>query len=96
MQSLLPGTVYYCKLVAVNSQGTTESPEASFATAASTAVVPVTPPIPIAFPTVTRNENTTIIVPGGKPAKKAKRPPKKPKKKRGHKLGKKKRPKKKK
>jgi hypothetical protein len=94
MQSLLPGTVYYCKLVAVNSQGTTESPEASFTTAPSTAVVPVTPPIPIAFPTVTRNEDTTIILPSAsKPSKpaKAKKHPKKPKKKKhARKQGKKK------
>jgi hypothetical protein len=92
MQSLLPGTVYYYKLVAVNSQGMTESPEASFTTAASTAVVPTVPPIPIAFPTVTRNEDTTIILPGSNPAKKAKQPPKKQKKKpkkHGRKQGKK-------
>jgi hypothetical protein len=59
LEWLTPGTVYYYKLVAVNSDGTVASPEASFTTAASTVVVQVTPPIPIVFPSGKLEANET-------------------------------------
>jgi DNA-binding beta-propeller fold protein YncE len=64
---LLPGTTYYYKLLAVNQDGTVETPEASFATAAAPGALtsvagPATPLFAVptdAFPKETAGSTTT-------------------------------------